>query len=169
MHPYTNNAVDTSWLSITFSGLSRTALCGSEAQKQKYLPSLAELSTVACWVRCSVTGVAFTICIYIFLCLCQGTQIFLSVWYRLWLSPTMEVMQVPWKQQQQRSRLSTFPSASLFLLMAVYCSFIFVTISFCVHSKLWLRSCISCYITSSCVIWIIRWKEVGYLTDKSAG
>ncbi|KAK9920404.1 hypothetical protein M0R45_028959 [Rubus argutus] len=25
------------------------ALCGSEAQKQKYLPSLAELSTVACW------------------------------------------------------------------------------------------------------------------------
>ncbi|KAG8374420.1 hypothetical protein BUALT_Bualt11G0137400 [Buddleja alternifolia] len=25
------------------------ALCGSEAQKQKYLPSLAELKTVACW------------------------------------------------------------------------------------------------------------------------
>ncbi|EEF30275.1 acyl-coenzyme A oxidase 4, peroxisomal isoform X2 [Ricinus communis] len=25
------------------------ALCGSEAQKQKYLPSLAQLSTVACW------------------------------------------------------------------------------------------------------------------------
>ncbi|KAJ8753771.1 hypothetical protein K2173_000025 [Erythroxylum novogranatense] len=25
------------------------ALCGSEAQKQKYLPSLAKLSTVACW------------------------------------------------------------------------------------------------------------------------
>lgn len=25
------------------------ALCGSEAQKQKYLPSLAQLSTIACW------------------------------------------------------------------------------------------------------------------------
>ncbi|KAM1749059.1 hypothetical protein ACFX15_009541 [Malus domestica] len=25
------------------------ALCGSEAQKQKYLPSLAEFKTVACW------------------------------------------------------------------------------------------------------------------------
>ncbi|KAF5198170.1 Acyl-coa dehydrogenase, partial [Thalictrum thalictroides] len=25
------------------------ALCGSEAQKQKYLPSLAQLRTVACW------------------------------------------------------------------------------------------------------------------------
>ncbi|XP_004514220.1 acyl-coenzyme A oxidase 4, peroxisomal [Cicer arietinum] len=25
------------------------ALCGSEAQKQKYLPSLAELKTIACW------------------------------------------------------------------------------------------------------------------------
>jgi len=30
--------------------LSRIALCGSEAQKEKYLPSLAQLNTVACWV-----------------------------------------------------------------------------------------------------------------------
>jgi acyl-CoA oxidase len=29
--------------------LSRIALCGSEAQKEKYLPSLAQLNTVACW------------------------------------------------------------------------------------------------------------------------
>lgn len=30
--------------------LSRIALCGSEAQKQKHLPSLAQLTSVACWV-----------------------------------------------------------------------------------------------------------------------
>ncbi|XP_059668007.1 acyl-coenzyme A oxidase 4, peroxisomal [Cornus florida] len=30
-------------------GMLTIALCGSEAQKQKYLPSLAQLNTVACW------------------------------------------------------------------------------------------------------------------------
>lgn len=30
-------------------GMLTIALCGSEEQKQKYLPSLAELDTVACW------------------------------------------------------------------------------------------------------------------------
>ncbi|KAM1307583.1 hypothetical protein ACFX2H_009818 [Malus domestica] len=30
------------------------ALCGSEAQKQKYLPSLSEFKTVACWILKSV-------------------------------------------------------------------------------------------------------------------
>ncbi|RXH81834.1 hypothetical protein DVH24_036175 [Malus domestica] len=36
-------------IKCNISGLSRIALCGSEAQKQKYLPSLAEFKTVACW------------------------------------------------------------------------------------------------------------------------
>lgn len=36
--------------SYNFSELSRIALCGSEEQKQKYLPSLAQLNTIACWV-----------------------------------------------------------------------------------------------------------------------
>ncbi|KAJ0028724.1 hypothetical protein Pint_34866 [Pistacia integerrima] len=30
-------------------GMLTIALCGSEAQKQKYLPSLAQLNTIACW------------------------------------------------------------------------------------------------------------------------
>ncbi|XP_044509217.1 acyl-coenzyme A oxidase 4, peroxisomal isoform X2 [Mangifera indica] len=30
-------------------GMLTIALCGSEAQKQKYLPSLAQLKTIACW------------------------------------------------------------------------------------------------------------------------
>ena len=33
--------------------LSRIALCGSEAQKQKYLPDLAQMKTVTCWVSTS--------------------------------------------------------------------------------------------------------------------
>ncbi|GJN05727.1 hypothetical protein PR202_ga23387 [Eleusine coracana subsp. coracana] len=31
------------------NGHNRTALCGSEAQRQKYLPSLAQFTTVGCW------------------------------------------------------------------------------------------------------------------------
>lgn len=37
-------------LDISRSFLSRIALCGSEAQKRKYLPSSAQLHTVGCWV-----------------------------------------------------------------------------------------------------------------------
>ena len=37
-------------LSFTCPHRIKLALCGSEDQKWKYLPSLAELSTVACWV-----------------------------------------------------------------------------------------------------------------------
>ena len=34
----------------TCLGMLTIALCGSEAQKQKYLPALAALDSVACWV-----------------------------------------------------------------------------------------------------------------------
>ncbi|KAG8377036.1 hypothetical protein BUALT_Bualt09G0126300 [Buddleja alternifolia] len=36
-------------LAHTFLAMRTIALCGSEAQKQRYLPSLADLKTVSCW------------------------------------------------------------------------------------------------------------------------
>ena len=38
------------WARVLILYVWRTALCGSEAQKQKYLPSLAQFKTVGCWV-----------------------------------------------------------------------------------------------------------------------
>lgn len=47
------------------------ALCGSEDQKQKYLPSLAQFKTVACWVRFPSSPFHF------FGCLLEGLRIIL--------------------------------------------------------------------------------------------
>lgn len=93
------------------------ALCGSEDQKQKYLPSLSQLNTVACWVRFPSSAIHF------FGCLLESLWtvfLILFVWHRHWLSLTMEVMQVVYKQLLQRFYLPFFSVQFPFFFQVEY-------------------------------------------------
>jgi len=81
-------------LSLSFCFVWRTALCGSEAQKQKYLPSLAQLTTVGCWVSYSILRHKNV----------EWQSLFLkrSLFCRHWQSQIMEVMQALWELQRPR-------------------------------------------------------------------
>ena len=53
-------------LTRLFVKIFLTAMCGSEDQKKKYLPSLARLDTVSCWVRTSFCSIGYSLFISLF-------------------------------------------------------------------------------------------------------
>ena len=109
------------------SGFWRTALCGSEEQKQKYLPSLAKFSTVACWVSKLLLAHSHYTCL---VCNYAGFQLlYIILISRLWLNLTMEVMQVLCKQQQPRFELLTSCKLFTFLFFLLF-SWIFCCLVF---------------------------------------
>lgn len=144
-----------SWIMTLYNlcGWPRIALCGSEAQKQKYLPSLAQLNTIACWVSSSLFGHCMDPDALLISApaILESLEMFFYTagfnWAWLW----------KWcKFSENNSNKGPIH----FLVVADWLLLLILSASeFLISPNIILLLC----------HWMVRWKEVGYLKAKSVG
>jgi hypothetical protein len=104
-------------------GLWRTALCGSEEQKLKYLHSLAQFSAVACWVSGFFWHSATTCVWYVFMLDSSYFMVFWSLGFdRAWLWKWCK-----WSENNSNKGLTSWPLLCYFyvaILHAVLLNFL---------------------------------------------